>query len=1573
MEERSVHSRLNRGLTSVPKRKRRRGLGFEALELRRVLTTLTVNTTADTNCVDVETSPVDGSGHISLRSAVQYADNNRGPFTIDMPNNLGTYDLTIGAMTLGNSAVNLDENLTIQGTTPSGGLANSGSVVIDQTQPTRIFLSTYPPSGLQLTFNNLTLEGGRTPSNNTEGGSCMYVGNGDNSVTTISNCVITDNISNDAGPGAIALNNGGTLVVVDSTFTDNSTVGSGGFGAAIDFDNTNADAEGNAPTGNLLVQSCTFIGNTAATVGGSAIEADNIVGDGSMNILDSSFIDNSVTSSVYNGGAVMETTGSLNVSGCVFFGNTCSDGFTGVVQAADEGVGTITANDNWWGDNNFPGVGSAETTTGDVVVTERLNLSLVPASAAIGISGSTGLTAQVVYDTADGPGATTVAGTALDGTTVTFGAGSLAGTSVTPVSAVISNGVATSTLLAGVTPGVTVPTVKLENATASATVAVDQAPQVTTQPSSTRVAVGQTATFTAQAATGSPTPSVQWMVSTNGGSSFSSLTNGTVGGATYSGVNTDTLSIANTTAAMNNYEYEAVFSNAVGTATSNAATLMDDISISSMNSTTFTEGVAGSFTITTDAGSLTGTTFSETGSLPSGVTFVDNGNGTATLSGTAAFHSAGTYDLVFTAANGASPNATQDFTLTVQPALSISSANSSTFTVNTDGTFAVTTQVLLGGEPTLTVTGTLPSGVTFVNNGDGSGTLLGSPANTTGGVYPITITASNGTAPDATQSFTLTVNEAPTITSSNGTTFTVGAAGTFTVLTAHDYPVGTTLTESGTLPAGVTFLDNGNVSGVNNGNDTATLSGTPAAGSGGVYSLTITAANGTAPAATQTFTLTVNEAPDITSASSTTFGLGTAGTFTVTTAHDYPTDTPLAETGSLPSGVTFVDNGNGTATLAGSPAAGTNGAYPISIAASNGITPNATQSFTLNADEETTFTVGTGGTLTVTAPYNLTGATSLTTTSSLPSGVTFLNNGNGTATLSGTPATGTGGVYPLTVTASEGSSNVTETVLLTVDEAPTISSVNNATFTVGTSGTFSITTSPGFPAAAFSETGSLPSGVTFVDNGNGTATLAGTPAVGSGGSYSLTITAANGTTPNAVQTFSLTVNEAPNITSANNVSFYAGIAQTFTVTTAHDYPTNTTLSESGSLPAGVTFVDNGNGTATLAGTPATTATGAYDLVFTAHNSTLPNATQSFTLTVSLIADLGVSLTSSSTTDIAGGNVTYSVVVTNHGPTLAQNVTLSLPMGAFSFVSQAQTAGPAFSLGSTASNVTDTIASLAAGSSATFSIVARLSPAAANGVTYSNAATVGSSSYDPVASNNSSSTGVAAVNAGAMLTTDPFNLALTDLVIGTSVSGKDDIQVNPAAGGSVTVTKNGATVGTYHPTGRIVIYAGSGNDILTVSSAIGLPAFLFAGSGTDVLQGGGGDDVLVGGTGRDALTGGAASNLIIGGSGLSREQAAGSSLMIGGSTIYDHNDAALAGIINEWGSTGIPLATRISNLRGGIGDDGVTLNTSTISLNQAADQLFDSGAVDWFWSVAGTKTGPEGSTGVLNPAPGSQID
>lgn len=278
------------------------------------------------------------------------------------------------------------------------------------------------------------------------------------------------------------------------------------------------------------------------------------------------------------------------------------------------------------------------------------------------------------------------------------------------------------------------------------------------------------------------------------------------------------------------------------------------------------------------------------------------------------------------------PSNTDSFSIDTPPA--ITSGSSTTFNVGTAGSFSVTTT----GTPTPSIgeAGVLPSGLIFTDNGNGTATLAGTPAAGTGGTYPIVITAQNGTTPNATQNFILTVSQAPAITSAGSTTFNIGAPGTFTVTTTGSPTP--TLSKTGALPNAVTFT--------NNGNGTATLAGTPAAGTGGTYPITITAQNGASPNATQNFTLTVSQAPTITSAARTTFTVGTAGTFTVTTA-GYPA-AAISESGALPSGVMLTDNGNGTATLAGTATAP--GSFPITITASNGVSPAAVQSFILTAD-----------------------------------------------------------------------------------------------------------------------------------------------------------------------------------------------------------------------------------------------------------------------------------------------------------------------------------------------------------------------------------------------------------------------------------------------------------------------------------------------------------------------------------------------------------------------------------------------------------------------------------------------
>ena len=623
------------------------------------------------------------------------------------------------------------------------------------------------------------------------------------------------------------------------------------------------------------------------------------------------------------------------------------------------------------------------------------------------------------------------------------------------------------------------------------------------------------------------------------------------------------------------------------------------IEFSSTDNTTFTAGQPGSFTVVTAAGQTASLT--EGGdSLPSGISFVDNGDGTASLSGTPAPGTGGVYDLSVVASNGQSPTAQQSFTLTVDQAPAITSADSAAFQVDDYQSFTVTST----GYPTPSLsanTAALPSGLGFVDNGNGTATISGTP--TASGPFSFEITGSNGIGPDAVEDFTLNAVEAPAFTSAaddGADPFIVGTPGSFRITTSGFSTSATTIVEIGSLPDGLAVTDNGD--------GTATLAGTPSRG--GLYPITLEADNGVDPTAVQSFVLSVDQAPSITSATEAMFPIGEPGSFDVTAA-GYPI-AGLSETGSLPDGLTFTDNGDGTATISGTPASDATTA-DVTVTASNGVVPDAKQQLLLTVDRApaissaaaVSFTVGRSGTF----PVTTTGSPSPTTTETgaLPSGVTF---DRATSVLSGTPAKGSGGVYHVTLVANNGTSpDAVQTFTLTVDQAPAISSAAAASFTVGRSGTFPVTTT-GSPSPTTTETGALPSGVTF---DRATSVLSGTPAKGSGGVYHLTLVANNGTSPDAVQTFTLTVDQAPAITGSSSTTFRLGKRGSFTVATT-GYP-QPRISTKGVLPSGVALANRHNGTGLLAGIPAATSGGTYEFTITASNGPGSTTVQDFTLTV----------------------------------------------------------------------------------------------------------------------------------------------------------------------------------------------------------------------------------------------------------------------------------------------------------------------------------------------------------------------
>lgn len=228
----------------------------------------------------------------------------------------------------------------------------------------------------------------------------------------------------------------------------------------------------------------------------------------------------------------------------------------------------------------------------------------------------------------------------------------------------------------------------------------------------------------------------------------------------------------------------------------------------------------------------------------------------------------------------------------------------------------------------------------------------------------------------------------------------------------------------------------------------------------------------------------------------------------------------------------------------------------------------------------------------------------------------------------------------------------------------------------------------------------------------------------------------------------------------------AGNQLTYTITVTNDGPSQATnVSLTDTLPAGVTFV-SGTSSVTTATVSAATLTSGVQLGTldpgasatvtivvsvagatrgTITNSTTVTATEpeptngsanntaTAQTTVNGSVDLAVTKADSSDPVAAGGSLTYTIVVTNNGPSTATNVVVTdaLPTG-LTFTSGTATNGGTVT--NTGNTVTGTIASLASGASATVTIVAAVSSTATGSL--SNTATVDSTEPDTITNNDS---------------------------------------------------------------------------------------------------------------------------------------------------------------------------------------------------------------------------------------------
>ena len=216
------------------------------------------------------------------------------------------------------------------------------------------------------------------------------------------------------------------------------------------------------------------------------------------------------------------------------------------------------------------------------------------------------------------------------------------------------------------------------------------------------------------------------------------------------------------------------------------------------------------------------------------------------------------------------------------------------------------------------------------------------------------------------------------------------------------------------------------------------------------------------------------------------------------------------------------------------------------------------------------------------------------------------------------------------------------------------------------------------------------------------------------------------------------------------------------------------------------------------------------------------------------ADLRITKSDSPDPVSTGGNITYSISASNSGPSGATSLTLSdvVPPNT-TFVSLTLAAGWSCStpaVGGTGT-VSCTIASLAAGASASFTLVVKVNAGTPNTTVITNTSAITATSTDPSTANNTA-TATTTVGTAAEL------CALAGAIKGTNASD----------------TLNGTT-------GDDIICGGNRSDTI---NGLGGNDTIFGQNGKDVLNGSDGNDNVMGGNGKDQVTGGAGTDMLRGG-------------------------------------------------------------------------------------------------------------
>ncbi len=703
------------------------------------------------------------------------------------------------------------------------------------------------------------------------------------------------------------------------------------------------------------------------------------------------------------------------------------------------------------------------------------------------------------------------------------------------------------------------------------------------------------------------------------------------------------------------------------------------------------------------------------------------------------------------------------------------------------GSLSTTANLLVGGTATYTITGTVDP--TYVT---------GNVANTATIAPPVGTTDTTPLNNSSTVTDPVSVRTDLAVVKNRAAALVAGANATYTIDVTNNGPssaINATLVDP--IPAGLTSFSwtcsttAGGSCGAATG--TGAINTTYSLPLSGVATYTVTAA--VAPGATAAITNTATVAAavpandPITSNNvannvgtptqavdlkivktdgKTTIVAGTANSYTLTVTNTGPSDAVGATVSdTMPANFTGATWTCTASAGSNCPASGSG-----NVSATVTVLVGGTATFTVNGTVSATSPLGPtalANTATVTAPATSTEATPLDNTSTDTDAVTgaadlAISKTDGSLTeISGTSVT-----YTIVAT-NNGPSFVTGATV--VDNLP--ATITGATWTCAASAGGSCATASG--SGNINQTVNLPVG------GTATYTLTGTIAAGATGSLANTATVSapsgvvDGTPGNnqATDTDTLSATADLSIVKSNGVNgLIPGNATTYTITVSNAGPstisgatvTDTypatligatwtcaatagascgTASGSGNINQTINIAPTSTVTYTVTGTVSAAATGsiantaAVAVPATATDPTPLNNSATDTDPLNITADLSVTKTDGQTTAVPGAPITYTMVVTNNGPsnvtgaTVADTLPADLVSPTWTCVASAGSTCPA----SGAGNISHTV-SLPVGGTATYTVNATVSSSSTGNITNTITAAVPSGATDPIAINNS---------------------------------------------------------------------------------------------------------------------------------------------------------------------------------------------------------------------------------------------